>query len=115
MEHVRCKGNRQQIKKPDFAEIKSGTEFNQWYWLKDELIEICRQIDLPYHGGKFELRDRIMYVLDNRGKLKAGVKKKKPKSSFNWAKSRQASKQIYTLNVLPMQFLHKGRFKKQLK
>lgn len=76
MEHVRCKGNSQQIKKPDFAEIKSDTEFNQWYWLKDELIEICRQIDLPNHGGKFELRDRIMYALDNRGKLKAGVKKK---------------------------------------
>ena len=99
MKNVSNKGHGRPIKKPDFSEIESGAAFNRWYWLKEELIEICRQINLPYHGGKFELRDRIMYALDNDGKLKARTKKKKPASSFNWAKSRLTPETVITDNV----------------
>ena len=87
------------MKRPDFSEIKTGAEFNQWHWLKDELVAICKQANLPYNGGKFELRDRIIYALDNNGSLKANEKKDKPKSYFNWAKSKLTLKTVITDNV----------------
>ena len=75
------------IKRPDFANIESGTEFNNWYWLKEEMVEICKNYTLPSTGRKFELRDRIMFALDNDRKTKPKPKKKTIKSKFNWAKS----------------------------
>lgn len=73
--------------RPNFEDIKTGKEFNSWYWLKEEMVEICKQSSLPSHGRKFDLRDRIMYALDNNGKVKSEAKKVKPKSKFNWAKA----------------------------
>ncbi len=72
--------------RPDFENITSGAEFNTWYWLKEELVAICKNAGLPSQGRKFELRDRIIYALDNKGKLKPEVKTRK-KSKFNWAKA----------------------------
>ncbi|MEM0934180.1 MAG: SAP domain-containing protein, partial [Bacteroidota bacterium] len=46
------------MQRPDFENIESGQEFNRWYWLKEELIEICKRSGLPSHGRKFDLRDR---------------------------------------------------------
>lgn len=75
------------MQRPDFENIKSGKEFNQWYWLKEEMVNICKQSGLPTNGRKFDLRDRIMYALDNDGKVKPAPQKKKAKSKFNWAKA----------------------------
>jgi len=85
--------------RPPFEEIKSGTEFNTWYWLKAELVEICKQAGLPSQGNKFELRDRIMYALDHKGQVKSEVKKRKPTSTFNWAKSALTLETKITDNV----------------
>lgn len=71
--------------RPSFKSISSGAEFNKWYWLKQEMIDILKVLNLPQHGKKFELRDRIMFALDNDGKL-LKIKSKKNKSNFNWAK-----------------------------
>ena len=87
------------MERPDFENIKSGIDFNQWYWLKDEMVEICRQSNLPTTGRKFELRDRIMFALDNDGKIKVKSKADKPKSRFNWAKSELTLKTEITDNV----------------
>ena len=75
------------MQRPDFENIESGQEFNRWYWLKEELIEICKRSGLPAHGRKFDLRDRIMYALDHEGRVKPETKKQKAKSTFNWAKA----------------------------
>lgn len=75
------------MSRPEFENIKSGDEFNKWYWLKEEMVEICKRSGLPYTGRKFALRDRIMYALDNGGKLKPEPKKRRAKSNFNWAKA----------------------------
>ncbi|MCK8522219.1 SAP domain-containing protein [Aquimarina sp. D1M17] len=75
------------MKRPNFEDIKSGDEFNNWYWLKEEMVNICKLSGLPSSGRKFDLRDRIMFALDNDGKLKPEKKKYKPTSKFNWAKS----------------------------
>lgn len=74
------------MQRPKFEHIKSGAEFNHWYWLKEELVEICKRANLPVTGRKFDLRDRIMYALDHQGKIKPQPKKKKATSKFNWAK-----------------------------
>lgn len=74
------------MKRPNFEDITSGTEFNTWYWLKAEMEEICKRANLPSNGRKFELRDRIMFALDHKGQIKPVPKKKKSKSKFNWAK-----------------------------
>ena len=85
--------------RPDFSEIKTGKEFNQWYWMKDELIAICKLCGLPYQGGKFTLRDRIMYALDHDGALMPTPKKQKPSSKFDWAKASLTLDTTITDNV----------------
>lgn len=73
--------------RPRFEEITTGTEFSRWYWLKAEMVEICKRAGLPITGSKFEIRDRIIYALDHQGKIKPTAKKKKTTSAFNWAKA----------------------------
>ncbi|MEM1337604.1 MAG: DUF6434 domain-containing protein [Bacteroidota bacterium] len=84
--------------RPDFENITSGAEFNTWYWLKEEMVAICKAAGLPTNGRKFELRDRIMFALDNRGRLKPRVKIKK-KSTFNWAKATLTLETVITDNI----------------
>ncbi len=86
------------VQRPTFEEIKSGSEFNRWYWLKEELIDICKQSGLPYGGGKFELRDRISYALDNDGQLLKKQKQTKT-SNFNWAKAILGPETVITDNI----------------
>ncbi|MEL6943819.1 MAG: DUF6434 domain-containing protein [Bacteroidota bacterium] len=85
--------------RPKFEEIKTGKEFNNWYWLKEEMVAICKSSGLPSNGRKFDLRDRIMYALDNNGRLKPEPKKKKKISKFDWAKSELSLTTIITDNV----------------
>ena len=42
-----------------FAQIKSYQEFSQYYWYREELIEICRNLDIPSTGMKTELNRTI--------------------------------------------------------
>lgn len=86
------------MSRPKFEDIKSGTEFKRWYWLKEELVDICKRSNLPYSGGKFELQDRIAYALDNHGRLlpKSSIKKT---SKFDWAKANLTLETIITDNV----------------
>lgn len=74
--------------RPDFSEISNGRAFNRWYWLKEEMIKICKEAGLPTYGSKFELRDRIMHALDHDGEVLVLKKEKRPSSTFNWAKAK---------------------------
>ncbi|WP_330372375.1 SAP domain-containing protein [Pseudobutyrivibrio sp. MD2005] len=38
--------------------------FRSYYYLKEELVEFCRDNGIPTAGGKIELTDRIAYFLD---------------------------------------------------
>lgn len=84
--------------RPHFEDIKSGNEFRRWYWLKEELVAICKRCNLPYSGGKFELQDRIAYAIDNHGRLlrKSTVK---PRSKFNWAQAHLTLETVITDTV----------------
>lgn len=45
--------------RPEFAEIKDFEEFSRYYWYRDELIQICKQLGLKADGGKIELNNVI--------------------------------------------------------
>lgn len=87
------------MQRPDFSEIKSGEEFNRWYWMKEEMIEICKQAGLPSTGRKFTLRDRIMFALDHEGAIMPEPPKVKPTSRFNWAKAELSLDTLITDNI----------------
>ena len=87
------------MSRPNWKTLTTGTQFNQWYWSKEELEDICRQMGLPFTGRKFDLRDRIMYALDKNGKRKPADKKKNTTSKFNWARAPLTSDTKITDNV----------------
>ena len=65
--------------RPDFAEIKSFEEFSKYYWYRDELIKICRELGLKSDGGKIEL-NRVIEAYFNPSchpELVSGSQKKK--------------------------------------
>ncbi len=47
--------------------------FRSFYYLKEELVEFCRNHDLPVSGGKIEITDRIAYFLETGKVLKAST------------------------------------------
>ncbi len=51
--------------------------FRDFYYLKEELVDFCRENDLPVSGGKLEITDRIAYFLDTGKVLPASKVKKK--------------------------------------
>lgn len=87
------------MQRPDITEIKTGKEFNRWYWLKAEMIEICKHMKLPYSGSKFELRDRIMYALDHEGQAPPRPQRPNKTSKFNWAKESLSLDTVITDNI----------------
>ena len=46
-------------KRPNFKEIKTYDEFIKYYWYKEELSKICKQLNLDYSGTKQELNSYI--------------------------------------------------------
>ena len=50
--------------RPDLNKELDGETFRSFYYLKEELVEFCRENNLPVSGGKTELTDRIACFLD---------------------------------------------------
>lgn len=50
--------------------------FRSFYYLKQELIDFCRENRLPASGSKAELTDRIAYFLDTGSVLKPTAERK---------------------------------------
>ena len=71
--------------KPILDKEISVEDFNDFYWLKKELVHFCRILGISSTGGKIEISDRIRtYLLT--GKIVKQVKKThKSKSKFDWA------------------------------
>ena len=45
--------------RPEFSEIKDFDEFRKYYWYREELIQICKDLGLKAGGSKIELNDVI--------------------------------------------------------
>lgn len=51
--------------------------FRDFYYLKGELVNFCRENNIPVSGGKIEITDRIAYFLDTGKILSAQTARKK--------------------------------------
>ena len=49
--------------RPDLNKELDGETFRSFYYLKEELVDFCRENDLPVSGEKIELTDRIACFL----------------------------------------------------
>jgi hypothetical protein len=65
--------------RPPFSEIKTYQEFAKYYWYRDELIQICRELGLPSSGMKIELNRNIQAYF-NGEPIKEKLKVKTSKS-----------------------------------
>ena len=55
------------MERPQFENIKDYNEFCKYYWYRDELIKICKNLGLKHNGGKIELNEVIRaYFSGNR-------------------------------------------------
>ncbi|MDE7162094.1 MAG: SAP domain-containing protein, partial [Anaeroplasmataceae bacterium] len=41
--------------RPKFEDIKTYSEFEKYYWYREELQDICKQCGLEYNANKTEL------------------------------------------------------------
>lgn len=55
--------------RPELNNKMDSNSFRNYYYLKEELVDFCRQNKLPVSGGKIELTERIADFLDT-GKVK---------------------------------------------
>lgn len=62
--------------RPDLNKELDGEIFRSFYYLKEELVNFCRENNLPVSGGKIELTDRIAYFLDTGKVSEASTKRK---------------------------------------
>ena len=47
------------MSRPSFSEIKSFSEFSKYYWYREELQQICKQLGIDSSGMKAELNHNI--------------------------------------------------------
>ena len=52
-----------------------GDSFRKWYWLKEELVDFCRENGIPASGGKTDIADRIAHFLDT-GEVKKAASRR---------------------------------------
>lgn len=65
------------FKRPSLTRELDSTVFRSFYYLKEELVNFCRENGLPVSGGKPELTERIACFLDT-GKVLPPSAKKRP-------------------------------------
>lgn len=52
------------MKRPVLDKNLDSATFRDFYFLKEELVDFCRENGLPASGGKIEITDRIAHFLD---------------------------------------------------
>ena len=63
--------------RPEFDKIASFDEFNNYYWYRDELSQICKSLELEYRGTKQELNDIIEQYFKGNLIKKSSIKNEK--------------------------------------
>ncbi len=86
------------MERPPLNNNISLTDFNEFYWLKEELIEFCRKNDIKTFGGKIELTKRIQHFLLTGEKIIQQKQTQKPKSNFDWNTEKLDNTTIITDN-----------------
>lgn len=85
------------MKRPSLNEKVSLDDFQNFYWLKEELINFYRVMGINTTGGKIDITNRIKTFLST-GTIIKSVEKKKTNSKFNWNNSELRSTTTITDN-----------------
>ena len=70
--------------RPDLNKDLDAETFRSFYYLKEELIRLCRENSLPVSGGKIELTDGIACFLDTGRGLETSAKRKNKKHWYDY-------------------------------
>jgi hypothetical protein len=84
--------------RPNLDKDISVNDFNEFYWLKQELVDFCRIIGISTSGGKLEIADRIRYYLSTGNVTRTETKKVKNISKFKWENEKLTRETIITDN-----------------
>ena len=69
--------------RPELNKNLDGDTFRQFYYLKEELVDFCRENGLPVAGGKIEITERISTFLDTGKVLPASKSSGKTSSALS--------------------------------
>jgi dTDP-glucose pyrophosphorylase len=61
----------QMIERPNLNKGLDKKIFRSFYYLKTELVDFCRENNLPTSGGKIEITDRVAYFLETGNAIPA--------------------------------------------
>ena len=67
---------KQMSERPNLNRKLDAKTFRSYYYLKEELVDFCRENNLPVSGGKIDLTERIACFLDTGKVLEASAKRK---------------------------------------
>jgi len=83
------------MNRPKLDKNISIKDFKDYYWLKEELVGLCRVIGINSSGGKIDINKRIINFLEN-GEIitKSNIKRVNNISTFDWNNEKLS---IYTL------------------
>jgi len=70
--------------RPNIAAVRTGAELRRWYWRKDELVLLARDLGVKTTGGKFLILDRLAHYLDTGEAVFPGDTRPKVTSDFDW-------------------------------
>ena len=62
------------MSRPELTKDLNPDEFKEYYFLKEELKDFCRQENLKLSGSKKDLEKRIVYYLESGEELKEEIK-----------------------------------------
>jgi len=75
-------------KRPKLNRETSVKDFQDFYWLKEELVQFCRRCGLKSSGGKIVINQRIInFLRTGKRTTKKSNQNTKAKSKFDWNKS----------------------------
>nr|WP_318540569.1 DUF6434 domain-containing protein [Terribacillus saccharophilus] len=73
--------------RPELTRITNADDFLNYYWLKEELVQFCRENELPVSGSKMEITARIESFLRDglieKPKQKQSRRKKRSKEPLS--------------------------------
>lgn len=86
------------MERPILDKNISVSDFNDFYWLKQELVDFCRSIGISTRGGKIEITESIRNYLTTGKGTKNDTQKSKRLSKYKWEKEILTRETIITDN-----------------
>lgn len=84
--------------RPDLNTQLSLKDFNEFYWLKQELVSFCKTVGISTSGGKIEIADRIRHYISTGEVIKNQTKKSAVISTFDWGAATLTRSTVITDN-----------------